>query len=196
MSPVIQQRLIGSILLLCVLGGFAFFLINRASEDVEMVPDTNSDIPFVSSIDAITPADIEIVEAEHEALVDAQDSTSVIAEIKSQPVVEVEPVQNISEPKIIQKIDTTPTSPKKKITTIMWLLQLASLADRSAAEALSKKVKVLGYKAYIEKVQTPKGDRFRVRVGPEHDKTALEATSKVLENKLNLKPLILKQLPE
>ncbi|MBL1320903.1 MAG: SPOR domain-containing protein [Methylophaga sp.] len=181
MSPITQQRLIGSILLLCVLAGIAFLLINSASDDVEIIPTTKPDIPFVSSINAIAPDDVEIVEAEQEVIVDAQAPNDVGF------------VQEIPEP-ITKKIETIAV--ETKITTTMWSLQLASLADKSAADALIKKVELLGYKAIAEKAETPKGDRFRVRIGPEQDKAALEATSKVLENKLNLKPLILKQLPE
>ncbi len=195
MSPVTQQRLIGSILLLCALGGFAFFLIDSASNDTEATPDTKPDIPFVSSIDAITVDDVEIVEAEQEALVDAQTQiqpqspvVDTKPEIALEAVPEVKPVQAIPKP----IVSTISVPVEEKVTTTMWSLQLASLADKSAADSLSKKVALLGYKASVEKAETPKGERFRVRVGPQQDKTALEAVSKVLENKLNLKPLMLK----
>jgi DedD protein len=185
-SPVTQQRVIGSLLLLCVLGGIAFFLISNASNDVETARDIEPEIPFVSSIEAIATDDIEIVETEQEVLVDAQ-----------APVVVAKPEEIVPKPKPAQTIpEPISVSVEEKVTTTMWSLQLASLADKSAADSLSKQVASLGYKASVEKAETPKGDRFRVRVGPEQDKAALEAISKVLENKLNLKPLILKQLPQ
>jgi len=53
MSPIMQQRLIGSILLLCVLAGIAFLLIKSASDDVETIVEAKPEIPFVSSIDAM-----------------------------------------------------------------------------------------------------------------------------------------------
>lgn len=182
MSPIMQQRLIGSILLLCVLAGIAFFLINSASDDVA-IAETKPEIPFISSIDAIIEDDVEIVEVQQEALIDAQAQAPVTTdEIDPQPVIEAAPIQKIPE---ITLIDD-------KVTLTLWSLQLASLADKSAANALSKKVELLGYKAIVEKAETPKGDRFRVRIGPESDKVALEAVSKDIEKKLNLKPLMLK----
>jgi DedD protein len=197
MSPITQQRLIGSILLLCALSGIAFFLIDSASTDVDVIPDTKPDIPFVSSIDAIATDDVQIIDAKQEMLVDAQaqDTAPVVEakpEIKLEVVPEVKPVQPASKPIITKKVAIISVPVDKEITTTMWSLQLASLADKSAADSLSKKVDLLGYKASIEKAETSKGDRFRVRVGPEQDKTTLEAISKVLENKLNLKPLMLK----
>jgi DedD protein len=198
MSPVTQQRLIGSILLLCALGGFAFFLIDSASNDTEATPDTKPDIPFVSSIDAITVDDVEIVEAEQEALVDVDLKTPVKDEkpvIELQTVSKTASVQSPVEATVVNKIVPVPVD-DKITTTTLWSLQLASLADKPAADALKKRVELLGYKAIVEKAETPKGNRFRVKVGPEHDKVALEAASKVLESKLNLKPLMLKQLPQ
>lgn len=195
MSPTTQQRLIGSILLLCVLSGVAFFLINSARDEIPEVADTPLDIPFVSSIDAITDSDeVEIVEAPQEALIDAQAPLiDTHPEITLQPVSETASIQKIADSISDDGIQTPPEA--EKITSTMWSLQLASLADRDSANALSKKVALLGYKASVEKAETPKGDRFRVRIGPKKDKLALEAISKVLEGKLNLKPLMLKQLP-
>ncbi|MFW5426394.1 MAG: SPOR domain-containing protein [Methylophagaceae bacterium] len=193
MSPITQQRLIGSILLLCALGAIAFFLINSASNDVDAAPDTKPDIPFVSSIDAIAADDVEIVEAEQETLVDVQApvvNTKPEIALKSAP--EVKPVQITPEPIIVKKVEAISMPAEEKVTTTMWSLQLASLADKPAADSLRNKVELLGYKASVEKAETPKGNRFRVRVGPEQDKAALEAVSKVLENKLHLKPLMLK----
>ena len=196
MSPTTQQRLIGSILLLCVLSGVAFFLINSARDDIPEVADTPLDIPFVSSIDAITDSDeVEIVEAApQEALIDAQAPLiDTQPEITLQPVSKTAAIQKIADSISDDGIQSPPEA--EKITSTMWSLQLASLADRDSANALSKKVALLGYKASVEKAETPKGDRFRVRIGPKKDKLALEAISKVLEGKLNLKPLMLKQLP-
>ncbi len=200
-SAVTQQRLIGSILLLCVLGGIAFFLIDSASHDVEAIADTKPDIPFISSIDAIAPDDVQIVEVEQEVLVDAQvqNQTPVVEtkpEKKLEVMPEVKPAQATPESIIAKKVETISVPVDKEVTTTMWSLQLASLADKSAADSLSKKVALFGYKASVEKAETSKGDRFRVRIGPKQDRLALEAISKDIEKKLNLKPLMLKQLPE
>jgi len=193
MSPIMQQRLIGSILLLCVLAGIAFLLIKSASDDVETIVEAKPEIPFVSSIDAIIEDDVEIVEVQQEALIDAQAPVTT-DEIEPQPVVEAAPVPKTPEVSVVNNVETTLIA--DKVTTTLWSLQLASLADKSAANALTKKVALLGYKAIVEKAETPKGDRFRVRIGPQSDKVALEAISKDIEKKLNLKPLMLKQLPE
>ena len=192
MLPIVQQRLIGSILLLCVLGGVAFFLIDSATDDIKSNENLTTDIPFVSSIDAIVTNDVSVIDADPEVFIDAQ---SMVKEDLEPAVIS----ESVIEPKS-QKPDPVPAplivekQPKISITT--WSLQLASLADSTAAETLRKRVELLGYKASVIKAETTKGPRFRVRIGPEQDKLALEAIAKQIENKLNLKPLMLKQLPE
>ncbi len=187
MLPIVQQRLIGSILLLCVLIGVAYFLIDSATDDVELTAETTADIPFISSIDAIIADDIEIIEMEQEALIDAQQP--ILAEVD--PPIANETVAHTVE----QKPVATPALTPAISSSPAWLLQVVSLSDRSAAESLRTKIQLLGYEATVEKAETVKGVRFRVRIGPEQDKLALEATAKTLETELNLKPLMLKHTP-
>ncbi len=196
MSPITQQRLIGSILLICVLGVVAFLLIDRANNDVKTLSNTEPDIPFVSSIDAIRDENIKIVDVEPEALINVPeleldpepevDTQSTIApqpKLVVKPTVKAPKINAISEPQL-KKIDSNST---------MWSLQIASLADHSAAIALTKKVNKLGYKALVEKAETSKGIRFRVRIGPEKNRQVLEKIAKTLEKELKLTSLLLKQ---
>ncbi|MDQ7073073.1 MAG: SPOR domain-containing protein [Gammaproteobacteria bacterium] len=196
MPPITQQRLIGSILLICALGVVAFLLIDSANNDVKTSPNTEPDIPFVSSIDAIRDENIKIVDVEPEALID-------VSELESEPEPEVDTPVKIAHQ---QKLEVKPTAKASKINPVsesqlkkadsnstMWSLQIASLADHSAAIALTNKVNNLGYKALVEKAETSKGIRFRVRIGPEKNKQVLEKIAKTLEKELKLTPLLLKQ---
>jgi cell division septation protein DedD len=190
MASITQQRLIGSFLLLCVLGAVAFFLINSASNDVETIPNTEPDIPFVSSIDAISEENINIVDVDQEALIDAQEpEIDTQSKTDHQQKLDLKPTQKTPETKPISE----PQAEKPIANITMWSLQIASLADHTAATALSDKVNKLGYKASVEKAETSKGDRFRVRIGPEQNKAVLEKISKTLEKELKLRPLLLKQ---
>jgi len=74
---------------------------------------------------------------QQEALIDAQAPVTT-DEIEPQPVVEAAPVPKTPEVSVVNNVETTLIA--DKVTTTLWSLQLASLADKSAANALTKKV--------------------------------------------------------
>ena len=55
-----------------------------------------------------------------------------------------------------------------------WILQLGAYAESGNVKVLQGKVKELGYPSYTEKVNTPQGERIRVRAGPFSSKAAAE----------------------
>lgn len=186
MSPIAQQRFIGSILLLCMLSGFAFFLIDSANDggiDQAVITEGVAEPSFVSSVAAIDESgDIEVIEYDTETLLDPHKLTEpeqVRAPVKD--VVHIDPISD--------------TLPVQIISDQMWSLQLASFTIKAGADALRKQVQTLGYEAKIEKAETAKGDIFRVRIGPTQDKLMLEAAAKKLQQTLTLQPQMLKQIP-
>jgi DedD protein len=55
-----------------------------------------------------------------------------------------------------------------------WVLQLGAYAEQGNVKVLQGKIKELGYPSYTEKVNTPQGERIRVRAGPFSSKAAAE----------------------
>lgn len=192
MSPIFQQRLIGSVLLLCLLGGIAFFLINSANNDEEIVPEALPDIPFTSNVDmAIPDGDVEIIDDVEETLVDPQQLDTKPEVVQPEVIATPKPIIEQHTPPTADNINAVDETSTTQI--VSWSLQIASFSVEANAESLRKQIQALGYKAIVEKGDTPKGPRFRVRIGPQQDKQALEAIAKVLKEKLNLNPQILKQ---
>lgn len=76
------------------------------------------------------------------------------AEPKARPVVESKPAE--SKP--------APEPAKSKAPKIV--LQAAALSTDAAAQDLSERLRKAGFAPFTEKVETPDGTRFRVRVGP------------------------------
>jgi len=201
MSPVQQQRLAGAILLFAIISGVAIFLMTNAYDSNEDNVDVIVPIEevFSSSIEMISEGDVEVVEDELETLLDPHNlepdtSTLDVAETTEVEVTDVETVQQV-EPKIenLETEDIKPivvtTEAKGNIQTveISWLLQLGSFSIADNAQKLQAKVEGLGFKAQISPVQTEKGTIYRLRIGPDTDKSAIEATALMLKNKLQLK---------
>lgn len=62
-----------------------------------------------------------------------------------------------------------------------WVLQLGAYAEQGNVKVLQAKIKELGYASYTEKVNTPQGERIRVRAGPFTSKAAAEKAQAALK---------------
>ncbi len=73
-----------------------------------------------------------------------------------------------------------------------WALQLASFDDKQRAEAFRDKLLKDGYDAYIREVDTSKGKKNRVYVGPKLDKQALVKEKQKIDKQYKLTAILLK----
>jgi DedD protein len=71
-----------------------------------------------------------------------------------------------------------------------WAVQVGSFSKQSNALGLRDKLRTKGYRAFVEKVSTDKGDVYRVRVGPEVHRSQAEELKKDLQAKLKLNGLV------
>ncbi|PCJ31682.1 MAG: hypothetical protein COA90_05270 [Gammaproteobacteria bacterium] len=185
MSLIQQQRLIGSLVLVCVLGGIAFFLMSNASLEIvgndageEPVIEIVVESGFNSSVELVTN-DVEVESQQLEVLVELD-----------KPAVEAENIidekTEVNKPVTSQPSESEANKPVKVVTTEItgksWLLQLASFSVEANALKLQKQVILLGYSANIEHVDS----YYRLQIGPNKDKAALEKIAVVLKNKLQL----------
>ena len=187
MSPVQQQRLAGIIFLLCIISGIALFLMTNthdSDKDNVKVSKPMEDV-FSSSIKVISEGDVEVVEDELATSLERHDvKMTALTEKKLKP--EIEKAQAAVEPAPITDI--------KKIsntTKVSWFLQLGSFSVEDNAQKLQTKVTKLGYKAHLLPVKVDKGTIYRVRIGPDTNKSSLEATALTLKNKLQLEPQLI-----
>jgi len=175
------------------------------------------DDSFISSIESVSEGDIEVISNESEALIDPHNLSSTATATDLKPVTEstVPPVAvqtvaavvekplaaTIEKPVVAtveNKKQDKVTSPSPQVThsditvSESWFLQLGSFSVKKNAQALQKQVSALNYQTTIQASESNKGTRYRVRIGPDSDKTSLEKASKLLNKKLRLQSQIVK----
>lgn len=72
-----------------------------------------------------------------------------------------------------------------------WVVQLASLSSESNAVALRDRLRRAGFAAFVERVRVNGKPVFRVRVGPELDRTRADALRRRLQQTRNLRGIVL-----
>jgi len=72
-----------------------------------------------------------------------------------------------------------------------WVLQIASFDEKARAITLRDSLLAENYDAYIREVDTSKGRKSRVYVGPKLDKAALIKEKNVIDSKYKLSAIIL-----
>ncbi len=186
MSPLQQQRIVGAILLMCVIAGVAFFLMSNANSPettTELIEAEQISQPYSSVVEAMPEGDVEIVSEDPETMVN---TASVVAE----------PVKETPAQKPVDKIIAKPSTPVSTTinTEASWLLQIASFSIQENADKIKADLKKLGYAATIETVKGSSGKPiFRVRIGPNNNKAELEKIAIELKKKLNLQAQIIQK---
>jgi len=188
MTLIQQQRLIGALLLVGIFSGLAYFLMLNANPTEKMPPEPLvPERTFTSSIEAISDNEIEEITNDSEALIDPHNLKSE-EPIAKEVLTPVTPKEVKKEVAVLAPVQAKSTV----ITTDSWFLQLASFSVKKNAQGLQKKVSSLGYTVNIQSRVTDKGTIYRVRIGPDNSKPALEKTSLILNKKLGLKSQIVK----
>ncbi len=81
---------------------------------------------------------------------------------------------------------------KKNIVELAWVVQVGSFSSSKNALALRDKLRAKGYRTFVESINATSGKMYRVRVGPELDKSKIETAQKKLKQKENLAGQIIK----
>jgi len=211
MNQIQQQRMIGAVLLVCLVVAIALFLLSRVSENT---PDTVLDEPlgFDSIVETIDE-DITLVEPVGEALVEPlgiasepgqaavdeppASSPEGVAETASPAA----PVESQSAPAVETSPEPAPSATNQSESTTkqdgtnegesLLVLQVMSLSGREKADELVKQLTDLGYDAMIEPATSNGKTIYRVRLKPTTDRSLLERSAKDIESKLNLPSLIM-----
>ena len=71
-----------------------------------------------------------------------------------------------------------------------WVVQLVATANKTKALALQEQLRALGYTAFVEEHKTPQGVLFRVRVGPELERSNAENVRNRLEQQVQIKGMV------
>jgi len=109
-------------------------------------------------------------------------------ELPAEPV--FRPVEELmGKPKpVINKSKKTPTTKIASSTINAWALQVGSFARQANARTMRDKFRASGYPAYVVK----KADSYRVRIGPELDRSRIEKLQQKIIKEKNIKGLLVK----
>lgn len=124
----------------------------------------------------------KVSDAKTDAKTDAKASKSADArpsDAKSAEVKAADTKSSDTKPTDAKSTDAKATDPKSaeakaKDTKAGYLLQAGAFSAAKGASEQVERVRAAGLKAYTEKVQTPNGERIRVRLGPYPDRQAAE----------------------
>ena len=128
----------------------------------EPVPAGTSNETQAESAQAPAPEEVPATEPE----ASAPEASAPAAELEEPPR---DPAP--SQPKPAQQ-PTPASSP-----TGMWAVQLGSFSNKDNAEKLAADLRKQGYAAFLSQLVTEKGTLHRVRIGPQKDREAAEATA-------------------
>src|SRR5210317_1879878 len=88
-----------------------------------------------------------------------------------------EPKPAVVQEKPAEKVAPQPAPAQAASTTGMWAVQLGSFSNKENAEKLAADLRKQGYAAFLSQLATDKGTLHRVRIGPQKDREAAEATA-------------------
>ncbi|NPU93369.1 MAG: hypothetical protein HPY82_15775 [Gammaproteobacteria bacterium] len=98
------------------------------------------------------------------------------------------------EKKIDQALQTAPPGQTVDLADA-WIIQVGAFSSQPNADGLRDKLKANGYPAFVKPVKVAAGSLFKVYVGPEIRRQRADQQKLELEQKFQLKALILKYIP-
>lgn len=121
--------------------------------------------------------------------------------VKPIPVIKQEPPKPVPvKPVPVQPV-TTPAPALKPVpimpaadsagANVAWVIQTGSFTTEAKARALTEKLRLARYPAFMETVQNAAGTVYKVQVGPELDRGRAEQTQRSIESNMGIKGFII-----
>lgn len=184
----IKQRIIGAIVLVSL--GVIFIPMILSGRGEQSLPLFGSPIPpKPDNIENIKVLEFENTprppepQTEIRTPIDKyskEDDLPVVAPVKPTPK---EDVKTEAEPAKTAKKETKPLK--------AWVVQVGSFSNRKNALALKEKLVNKGFRAFVERIIQHDNTSYRVRVGPEVRRENATDLQKQIEQKLNIKGLVM-----
>ncbi|MEP4485022.1 MAG: SPOR domain-containing protein [Halioglobus sp.] len=223
MNNILKQRLVGALILVAL--GVVFWPIifvepDDRSRDVSqrMPPPPVVDTTPIAPPDKaglreepLTDAQIESRELEQQ--VDEVDVALAADEVVVEDEVEQTPpdspsVDTDSASEVVTQ--TTPTAdPQRGVRSeapikpqldaqglpVAWILQVASVSDRTKANRLRDELLALDEKAYIKQVKRGDETLYRIYVGPKFEQAKLDALKPKVDAQFKVKSMVVRYVP-
>jgi len=100
----------------------------------------------------------------------------------AKPVAATVPATSVAAPKPAATVKPVEKLPPN--TAVGFAVQLAAPSNEADANALRDRARAQGFSAFVQRVDTDAGARFRVRVGPVADRSAAEALLESVKQKM------------
>jgi DedD protein len=144
------------------------------------LPPPPEPVPDVVQVEeSVATAAIELVEE--------APPLPVVQDHEPKPVKAEQPEQPEERPRQPEKLAADSVKPSLS----GWVVQVASVQNKVNALALKDRLRSLGFDSFVEQVKTSKGLLFRVRVGPELQRSNAEQLRADLAEKSALKGIVL-----
>lgn len=204
MERRLKERLIGAAVLVMLAVIFIPMILNDSSETEVRIDRTN--IPprpeddFSSRIVPLDEADLAplpdiqpqtgdpLQEAvpdmdARESRMDAEETRRPVA--AGPPQEEVESSAPVSPP-------ATASKENKTVGATAWVVQLGSFNSEKNARTLNEKLRKAGYPAFIEPLKRDSGIAYRVRVGPELQRSGAQALKAKLKENMEIEGIVIR----
>lgn len=195
MDQLVKQRVVGAVVLVALAVIFIPVLLEGPEEtrmpEMIDIPQPMNDLregtirPLEKTL-AMPPEVVTTVVIE-EPQVDVKTAEKPAPSSAPKPLEKAKPAlvgkpESKPKPKPAPKPEPTPVVKTKPVPVAPgvqgWVVQVGSFGKESNAMALRDKLRKAGLAAFVGQIKLPGGTTYRVRVGPEVDKTRSEAQQK------------------
>jgi DedD protein len=186
----IKQRIIGAIVLVSL--GVIFIPMILSGGGEQTMPLFGSPIP--TKPDNI--ADIKVLEFENtptppETPSEIRSPVDNYSKEDDKPVIQPVKPQAETKEKVKKSSTSDKTATKESKPLKAWAVQVGSFENRKNALALKDKLIKRGFRAFVERIVTQDKTSYRVRVGPEVRRENAENLQKKIEQKMNIKGIVM-----
>lgn len=190
----VKQRIIGAIVLVSLGVIFIPMLLNSERSLDDGMPVFGSNIPdkphYITDKEQIAPvagSNAMIIKSQPDF--DARVIDEHTPKTKKKVVASFAKIDSKNKETTSKKKTVSNTQTKK--TAKAWAIQVGSFTERKNAFSLRNKLRSKKFTAFVESVETKKGQVFRVRVGPEIKRAEAEKIQKKLLAELKIKGLVI-----
>lgn len=203
MREAVKHRIIGGAVLAAVA---VLFLPSFFKDRQQYHVDTQSRIPAKPSITAVDfkePSAVEVIEPAPppETMFLPPDDAQTIS-LPSEPA--VTSVSSNAQVAVSSSLASSASSSNQSHVPVVdrlplneagvpnaYILQVVSLSSAEAAERVKNQLTTHGHRAYVRNASTAQKQVYRVFVGPEQDKRALEAAKREIDRLYKVNSLVL-----
>lgn len=198
MKDALKQRLVGAVILAAIA---VIFLPSFFKEQQVYTIDTDTQIPDQPALASVEfKAPEQVSDIEPASAPEAMFQPPVIAQVPPEPNREDDKANEaVKEPEVKMSTPVTQEDDSKKVPQLSleadgipaaWVIQVASLTNKEAANKLRDELQADGHKAYVRSISTANGTVTRVFIGPKLDKAEAQAVKAQIDERLKVKSLV------